>query len=70
MASIYTKFFLERCSLQKHILEDYIQTYIPVSAFILGAEEFFESHRLQYRIKEGYNPDRDYLCHNVELRLI
>jgi len=70
MASIYTKFFLEGCNLQKHMVEDYIQTYIPVSAFILGAEEFFESHRLQYRIKEGYNPDRDYLCHNVELRLI
>jgi hypothetical protein len=67
---IFTKLFLDKPRLYKHLVEDFTERYISPSAFILAAEEFFESHRLQYRIDEDYDPNEHYLCERVDLRLI
>lgn len=67
---IFTKLFLGMPGLYCHLVSDFTERYVSPTAFILAATEFFENHRLQYRIDEDYDPNEHYLCERVDLRLI
>ena len=67
---IFTKLFLGMPRLYNHLVSDFTGRYVSPTAFILAAEEFFENHRLQYRIDKDYDPNEHYLCERVDLKLI
>jgi hypothetical protein len=68
--ALFTKFFLENPPKQKYHVERIHNRYVSLSAFILALIERFEDmHGLQYRIEKSYNPHRDDICNQMDLRL-
>jgi predicted GIY-YIG superfamily endonuclease len=71
---LFTKFFLENPYRQKSYVEEIFKQYVPTTDFVTAARDYFKNYRpqyqLQYRVLEGYDSRRDYLCDSIELRLI
>jgi len=71
---LFTKFFLENPYTQKCYIEGVFRHYVSTADFVNAAKSYFidyqPEYRLQYRVLEGYDSRRDYLCDSIELRLI